>query len=388
MELNPAHGSGSRHLDDLLAGIDSRVRALAIASVTADQTREALLDTVHATLRLDGSTVERDEVATLVDAGPDTDARPDTDDAPATDGHTQVSTEAGPGAHVASPPASWWTTLRAAAISDAVGDAGDEPAAGSHDDARLRDAEVRGALDALTATEVTRALHSDPLDVLRDLHVRLTRGLVAPERAGRPRELAQAVHDASVGRILYFTADPEQVDAGLAEVARLLREADGPAVVTAGLVHLQLLRVHPFDAANGRLARTVTRAVLRHAGLDPHGLVAFEPVLAADPLGYHERVAAALRARDPRPWLEYWAETVLQALRDAGRRVGATAADPDPQAVRALATLPRELTLVDLRDALGTDVDRARAHADRLADAGMLELVRGSSGLRFVRTGA
>lgn len=366
----PTHGSISRHLADLLDGIDRRVETLASAAVPADRTRAALLASVHATLQLDGSTVERDEVTAFADA-PDADVS--VTDGSVTDGSAAEATTE-PSTKVHALPASWWTTLRPGEIDGAV------------DDASLRAAEVRGALDALTASMATEALHHDPLDTLRDLHVRLTRGLVDPSRAGRERELPQAVHDASVGRILYFTSDPDQVADGLAEVARLLRDADRPAVVIAGLVHLQLLKVHPFDAANGRLARIVARIVLRHAVLDPHGLTAFEPVLATDPLGYHERVAASLRAQDPGPWLEYWAETLLQALRDAGRAPGTTDVDADPHATRALEALPRELTLVDLRDALGTDLDDARARADHLADAGLVTVVRGSSGLRFVRT--
>jgi hypothetical protein len=64
--------------------------------------------------------------------------------------------------------------------------------------------------------------------------------------------------------------------------------------VTSGVVHLELLRIHPFDAANGRLARAAARLLLR-AGARPRRCRRAGARAGPRPLGYHEEVARTLR---------------------------------------------------------------------------------------------
>jgi fido (protein-threonine AMPylation protein) len=213
--------------------------------------------------------------------------------------------------------------------------------------------ELLGVLAADDSDDVTATVLTDPAAALATLHRRLTRGLVAPERAGAVREVEQAVHDGATGRILYLTA-------AAAALPRELRAADGVAglrrarehgLIASGVLHLELLRLHPFDAANGRLARAAARAVLRARGLDPDHLAVPELALAADPLGYHEEVARTLRRRDLTIWLERWAEAVADGLRGRGphprvlprppRRHGPCGSWPTTSASRSPTTAPR-----------------------------------------------
>lgn len=233
-------------------------------------------------------------------------------------------------------------------------------------------------------------------NALAALHGRITDGLVAPERAGRLRRGPRVVHDASIGRVLFFPTDAEL----LADAWDLLlrhmtgsgaggQAARQPAAVRAALLHLELLRHHPFDAANGRVARAASRLALMADGLVPDGLGAPDTVLAEDPLGYLDGVAASMRRRDATAWVERILEAhgegiarVLQQLTDA-EQLGSASADatsPTPPS-----HLGEAFTLGDVVEQLGVTSAVAREHASAWIVAGTARRVIGSVGLRLTR---
>jgi Fic family protein len=349
----PPRFARSPHLVDLIAEAErlaGRVRSAdeaARARLAARRRDEATLATLH----LDGSTVAAiPDEATLADVA-----------------GTAESAAAGPDRR-----GTWLDAM------NALEDAPDE---------HLHALEVRGVRAGLGADDLADALVTDADASLRDLHARLTLGLVAPDRAGAPRTVEQAVHDASVGRILYFTSAPEAVPSELALLGSWLASAGARehGVVLAGVLHLEVLRVHPFDAANGRLARTASRLVLRARGLDPDGLAAIEPALALDALGYHEEVARTTRRRDATIWLERWGEAVTRGLRTSARELGVLDTSPPARAEAALAELADDgtFTITDFRAAAGLGPQEARADLRALLDAGRVEHVPGGRGLRF-----
>ncbi len=355
--MTPTSSPGPRfgrtpHLVELLA----EVSGLADLLRTTDPDPETVADTrdraLLATLQLDGSPLtelpSEERIAAL--------GLPSVDDQP-------VPSTRG---------SSWYTSF------DAMTDAPDE---------RLLALEARGVLAAFAADDLAGGLQDDPIATLAELHTRLTVGLVAPDRAGVPRQSEQAVHDATIGRILYYTAEPAEVPDALDALADWLR---GPgrvahALITAGILHLEVLRIHPFDAANGRLARAAARLTLRAAGLDPHGLAAPEVALARDPLGYHDEVASTLRRRDASIWLERWGDAVATGLREAGRTLGVVPIDLPESAASFLAGLTTDaFTVLHYREHRDGDVEAARGDLLAMLDAGAVSRVPGSRGLRFV----
>lgn len=284
------------------------------------------------------------------------------------------------------------------AASHAVAAPSDDARRGSWVDAigRLEDApdeqvqalECLGVRAGLGSDDLAERLLTDTVDALGELHRRLTLGLVGEARGGMLRTSDQAVHDASVGRILFFASDPAHVPAELALLGSWLASTGSRehALVASGILHLELLRIHPFDAANGRLARTAARLVLRARGLDPEGLACPEPALAVDALGYHEEVASTRRRQDASIWLERWAEAVTAGLRDSAHRLGALDAAVPPRASGFLDGLTDDaFTIADYRAAAATGPRDARTDLQALLDAGSIRRVAGSRGLRFLR---
>jgi len=354
---DPRRFERSPHLVALIAEVE-RLAALVTAAPPA--ARAALRtqrrdEAVHASLALDG--VATDE---LPDEGVAqqrvADAASDTTAGAGTPGPRRSG-------------GSWLDTLRVL----------DDP-----DDQLVTALELLGALAADDSDDLVDTVFSAPEQVLGALHRRLTRGLVTPERAGAPRELEQAVHDGATGRILYLTTPAAQLSR---ELGLLLAWLVGPGarehgVITSGVLHVELLRLHPYDAANGRLARAAARLVLRARGLDPDHLAAPEPILAADPLGTAEEVARTLRRRDLTVWLERWAEAVSAGLRSSARALGTCTADPD-DAARAFAADHPRFTIAEFRAAVPAGPEQARTQLLALLDAGLVRRVPASRGLRF-----
>lgn len=286
-------------------------------------------------------------------------------------------------------------TERAGTWLDALGggdDTVDERALA--DLAALERAGVEAGLRAIDLAEAFGRSSSDAGGLgtaLAVLHGRITNGLVAPERAGMLRRGARVVHDASVGRVLFFPTDadllPDAWDALLRHVTGL--GAGGaaarlPAAVRAGALHLELVRHQPFDAANGRVARAAARLALLADGLLPAGLGAPEAVLGEDPLGYHEEVGASLRRRDATIWIERALEAQVIALRrSADALVPATGG---PRATPVLLDgLDEEFTVADVIARTGGTSREARDQCSVWVVDGLVRRIVGSRGLRFRR---
>jgi fido (protein-threonine AMPylation protein) len=341
----------SPHLVDLIAEAERLAASLHGASA---EDRAALR----------ASTGARARAATLALDGASIDGLPDLEEA------ARIVAEAG---EVPLPePARRGTWLDALRL-------GDDPP-----DRALQALEVLGVAAADDSDDLADRLLVETEAALGELHRRLTRGLVAPDRAGRPRTSEQAVHDASTGRIIYFAADPAVLPGQLGLLGAWASSvgAREHGIVASGVLHLEVLRLHPFDAANGRLARAAARLVLRSRGLDPDRLAAPEPALAADPLGTAEEVARTARRRDLTIWLERWGEAVTDGLRDAARSLGLLDTEVPDRAREVLADRTT-LTVADYRADAGLGPEDARAELTALLDAGLLTRVPGTRGLRF-----
>ncbi|MET8505991.1 oxidoreductase [Streptomyces sp. NPDC015232] len=147
-----------------------------------------------------------------------------------------------------------------------------------------------------------------PLRVLARLH------LVAEgeprESTGRPRQAGEPVDEPLVEAPL---PDPAEVSGRLDGLADLIIAGGAaPALVTAAVVHGELLALRPFVSHNGLVARAAERIVLIGSGLDPKAicpaevghaelgraayLAAFEGYLSGTPEGMGAWIAHCGRA--------------------------------------------------------------------------------------------
>lgn len=129
------------------------------------------------------------------------------------------------------------------------------------------EARVVGAALRLTAEagQLLSIWRQSPLRVLARLHMVAAAG--TGDEVGRPRGSGEPVDEPLVELAL---PDPDEVSGRLEGLSELIiAGSSAPALVTAAVVHGELLALRPFASHNGLVARAAERIVLIGSGLDP-----------------------------------------------------------------------------------------------------------------------
>ncbi|GGX74680.1 Fic family protein [Streptomyces minutiscleroticus] len=130
------------------------------------------------------------------------------------------------------------------------------------DEARRVGAALRLTAEAGQLLSIWR---QSPLRVLARLH--LVAAADGREEVGRPRQAGEPVEEPLIELPL---PDPDEVAGRLEGLSRLVVAGSAaPALVTAAVVHGELLALRPFVSHNGQVARAAERIVLIGSGLDP-----------------------------------------------------------------------------------------------------------------------
>ncbi|SFY23448.1 oxidoreductase [Streptomyces atratus] len=134
------------------------------------------------------------------------------------------------------------------------------------------EAQVVGAALRLTAEagQLLSIWRQSPLRVLARLHLVAAGGAAPDDAVGRPRLAGESVDEPLVEAPL---PDADEVAGRLEGLSGLiLSGTSAPALVTAAVVHGELLALRPFGSYNGLVARTAERIVLIGSGLDPKSI--------------------------------------------------------------------------------------------------------------------
>ncbi|MEV5472559.1 oxidoreductase [Streptomyces sp. NPDC003328] len=131
-----------------------------------------------------------------------------------------------------------------------------------------------GAALRLTAEagQLLSIWRQSPLRVLARLH--LVAAATDDPRVGRPRQDGEPVDEPLVELPLPGASEVAGRLEGLAEL--IIAGGSAPALVTAAVVHGELLALRPFGSHNGLVARAAQRIVLVGSGLDPKAICSAE----------------------------------------------------------------------------------------------------------------
>ncbi|MEU6550299.1 oxidoreductase [Streptomyces sp. NPDC046915] len=130
------------------------------------------------------------------------------------------------------------------------------------DEARVVGASLRLTAEAGQLLSIWR---QSPLRVLARLHLVAAAGKT--DELGRPRQAGEPVDEPLVELPLPDAAEVSGRLEGLSQL--IIAGGSAPALVTAAVVHGELLALRPFVSHNGLVARAAERIVLIGSGLDP-----------------------------------------------------------------------------------------------------------------------
>ncbi|MFI1864236.1 Fic family protein [Streptomyces jumonjinensis] len=134
------------------------------------------------------------------------------------------------------------------------------------------EARTVGAALRLTAEagQLLSIWRQSPLRVLARLHLVAAGGTGDDATVGRPRLAGEPVDEPLIESAL---PDADEVSVRLEQLAGLIvTGGSAPALVTAAVVHGELLALRPFGSHNGLVARAAARIVLIGSGLDPKSI--------------------------------------------------------------------------------------------------------------------
>ncbi|MFF7967491.1 oxidoreductase [Streptomyces sp. NPDC007903] len=129
------------------------------------------------------------------------------------------------------------------------------------------EARVMGAALRLTAEagQLLSIWRQSPLRVLARLH--MVAAASDTDEVGRPRQAGELADEPLIELPLPDAPEVSGRLDGLAEL--IITGSSAPALVTAAVVHGEILALRPFASHNGLVARTAERIVLIGSGLDP-----------------------------------------------------------------------------------------------------------------------
>jgi Fic/DOC family len=92
-------------------------------------------------------------------------------------------------------------------------------------------------------------------------------------------------------------------------------------LAACAMIHYQLIAIHPFSDANGRVVRVITPLLLRHYGLIGDGMLFVSEVLLEHRWDYYSRVVSTERHDETRAWILFFVEMMTKQLENHGRLI-------------------------------------------------------------------
>lgn len=223
-------------------------------------------------------------------------------------------------------------------------------------------------------------------ELLLYIHQQVMNGLLPAHQVGRIRQDAVMVHNPRTGQVIYLPPDYADVPAlvdDLLEFVRVNREGLD-SVVLAGLFHKQLVIIHPFVDGNGRTTRLATNVLLAGLGINTFNLFSFENYYNQNVSRYFQQVGVLgnyydlVGTLDFTPWLEYFAEGILDELLRVEKQLSTHQATPEttlqPYHLAILAHMDQHGFITDKVYAAMTDRAKATRTLDfnKLIEMGLL----------------
>ena len=242
-------------------------------------------------------------------------------------------------------------------------------------------------------------------NTIRTIHHYVTKSLSSDYAPGRYRTEQNNVVDRISGRVVFRPPSPEDVIPLMQEFVEWLN-TDALRFETyarAGLAHLNLAAIHPFNDGNGRTARILETLILYRSGLKSYELVSLEEFFGRDTQSYYAALNQSLGPiyRPETGNVSYWIDYYLRAHATQAT-AAATELETYNRVLQALTESfslePAQAALVELACRSGSvtnyiyrriaDVtfNTATRHLTSLTDAGLLTRVGRGRASRYEPT--
>ncbi len=225
--------------------------------------------------------------------------------------------------------------------------------------------EVKNYLNALKYIEKIVALKKPMTEkVILKIHKLVTDKTLAPQFSGHYRHGPIYVVHRQFGvpqETLYTGPEAKQVPKLMAEFVAWLRNSEDKdinPVIVAGIAHLEIAAIHPFNDGNGRTARTLATLMLYQRGYDFRRLFALEDYYNTNRQTYYKAINVGKtydeRRTDITSWLEYFVKGFKKEIDEIKNKILPLAArNLDGKIKSQIYLTPEQLKIIDFLDQVG-----------------------------------
>jgi Fic family protein len=147
-------------------------------------------------------------------------------------------------------------------------------------------------------------------EILKKIHALTVEKILVSDQCGKFRKVQVVVKNSQTGDITFRPPPaievPFQIEAFLKWLNSVHKDDLHP-VLKAGIVHYELVRIHPFVDGNGRMARAAATLVLFLEDYDIKKFFSLEEYYDKDASHYYEALKSA-SSGDLARWLEYFTQ--------------------------------------------------------------------------------
>ena len=149
-------------------------------------------------------------------------------------------------------------------------------------------------------------------EVIKHLHSLVSFRLLSDEQVGEYRKTQVVVKNSQTGEITFRPPPAIEVPFLLNDFIQWMNGVTSDDIhpaLKAGIVHYELVRIHPFLDGNGRVARAVATLVLFCEGYDIKKFFSLEEYYDREPLNYYSALQSVGQTQgNLNGWLEYFTE--------------------------------------------------------------------------------
>lgn len=169
---------------------------------------------------------------------------------------------------------------------------------------------------------LARLKHGFPLSnrLLRETHQKLlSRGRGSDKQPGEFRRSQNWIGGTRPGNAHFVPSPPQEVAQCMGELERFLHATDTqlPALVRAGIAHVQFETIHPFLDGNGRVGRLLISLMLHHERILAEPLLYLSLYFKQHREQYYRQLDAVRETGDWEAWLNFFLEGVAATAQAA-----------------------------------------------------------------------
>lgn len=168
-------------------------------------------------------------------------------------------------------------------------------------------------------------------EVIKHLHALTAHRVLADDQVGEYRKTQVVVKNAETGEITFRPPPAVEVPFLLGDFVDWVNKMTSDELhptLKAGIVHYELVRIHPFLDGNGRVARAVATLVLFSEGYDIKKFFSLEEYYDREPIHYYEALqSVGKEGGNLTSWLVYFTEGLAIELTRIKEKVKALSTD-------------------------------------------------------------